>query len=126
MNRLRFRSTDDAFGFTALPNLVLLDETLTNPAKILYALLRLYARQKERCWPGQERLADHLGTSTRHVRTLLNDLKAVRLIDWERPDHNHTNVYWIEPIDQSTLVAERNSSSADHRNSSSAHEEDLA
>jgi hypothetical protein len=126
-DELRFRDPAEAMGFTALPNCVLISPSLSNAGKVLYALLRLYARQSGHCFPGQERLAASLGFRTRHVRRLLDELKALGLITWERPDKNSTNRYWLErltPCLPALAVPERTHRTGAHRSCESAHEED--
>ncbi len=115
---LRFRSPNEAAGFTILPNLVLMSFQLSNPAKLLYALLRHFARQNGRCWPGQARLGIHLGLHERQIRNLLKELTEGRLITIERLDYNKTNRYWLEPLDQSALVPDRQSITGPDRQSS--------
>jgi biotin operon repressor len=98
MNQLRFRSPAEAAGFVMMPAPVLLAAELSNPAKVLYGLLRYYARQKQACFPSQERLSESLGYGERHVRRLLDELEAAGLITIEQRGERRTNLYWIEPL----------------------------
>lgn len=71
-------------GFTQLPNRVLYDNSLSNPAKITYAVLLSMAWGKDRCWPGQERLAKIVGVSDRSIRTYIAELEEKGLLTSER------------------------------------------
>ncbi len=124
-DQLRFRDPAEAMGFTIMPNCVLLSPWLSNDAKVVYLTLRLFARQNGHCFPGQQRLADMTGCSERHLRRLLGDLADVHLITWERPDKNHTNIYWLEPLADALpfLVPDRTPESGADRTPESGHEE---
>ncbi len=82
-------------GFTQLPNYVLRDKKLSFGARLAYAVLLSYAWQEDQCFPGQERMAQDLGTSDRSVRTFLNELKDRGYITWKQQGLNKTNVYYI-------------------------------
>lgn len=120
---IRFRDPAEAMGFTIVPNCVLLSR-LPSDAIVLYTLLRHYARQDGCCFPGQLRLADHLGVTERHVRRLLMVLAGVKLISWERPDRNTTNLYWLEPLADALprLVPDRTVESGPDRTVESGHD----
>src|SRR6266496_2486038 len=62
-------------GFTQIPNYILRDSKLSFGARLVYAVLLSYAWQEDSCFPGQERIAEDLGTSDRSVRTYLSELK---------------------------------------------------
>jgi hypothetical protein len=70
-----FESVADQRGFTQLPNIVLEDGSITPQAKTLYALLRMYAWQDDGCYPGQVKLAGHMGVSDRTVRDYMRELE---------------------------------------------------
>jgi DNA-binding transcriptional ArsR family regulator len=95
---LRFRSAADEAGFTILPNPVLLSPQLGNAEKVLYALLRHWARQKQACFPGQDTLSAALGYGERHTRRLLAALEAAGLITIQQRGERRTNLYWLEPL----------------------------
>lgn len=61
---------------------LLRDPTISPQCKALYGLLITYG--PERIFPGHQRLADCLGTSTKSIRRWLNQLRARGLIDWSR------------------------------------------
>lgn len=82
-------------GFTQLPNYVLKDKKLSFGARLTYAVLLSYAWQEDSCFPGQQRMAQDLGTSDRSIRTFLNELKSRGYIDWKQQGLNKTNIYYI-------------------------------
>jgi len=102
---LRFRSSSEALGFTILPNVVLLSPQLSAEAKILYALLRHYARRDEACYPGQERLARELPAGARSLSRYLQELQTAHLVTVQRRGQGKTNLYWIEPLTDPTAGA---------------------
>ena len=71
-------------GFTQLPNYVLKNPKLSFGARLTYAVLLSYAWQEDFCFPAQEKLAEDLGVSRQSINKFLNELKAVKLIDWKR------------------------------------------
>lgn len=85
-------------GFVQLPNFILTDKKLSAFAKLSYALLLSYAWQKDSCFPGQERMADDLGLSERHLRRAIKELEDCNYISVERRGLNKTNVYTILSI----------------------------
>ena len=102
-------------GFTQLPNYVLKDKTLSFGARLAYAVLLSYAWQEERCFPGQQRMAEDLGTSDRSVRTFLNELKERGYIDWKQQGLNRPNIYYILDYQPLKLEAERKQTSVPDR-----------
>lgn len=82
-----------ARGFTQVPNHVLEDTRLTFGARIVYAMLLRYAWQNNFCFPGQDTLANDMGTSDRQIRNLLTELKAVGYLEVKRRGLGKTNVY---------------------------------
>ena len=57
-------------GFTQVPNFILTNKDLSVGAKLYYAMLLKYAREKDYCFPGQQTLAEDMGSGERSVRTL--------------------------------------------------------
>ena len=82
-----------AQGFTQVPNVVLENADLSLGAKLCYALLLRYAWQKERCFPGQQTLAEGLGTCRRSVIAFLKELEASGYVEKVRRGLGKTNVY---------------------------------
>lgn len=125
-DRLLFRSPSDAAGFTMLPNLVLLDNQLSDGAVRTYLVLLHHARQTAKCFPGQDLLAEERGISDRSVRSHLAELFKRGLITPERRGRGETNRYWIEPLDSvygkisARESSDRKNSSADDRKKTAA------
>lgn len=82
-------------GFTQLPNFILRNPDLSANAKTTYALLLSYAWHNDLCFPGQERLAEHMGTHVATVSRAIQELEANSLIDIERRGQGKTNFYTI-------------------------------
>lgn len=80
-------------GFTAVPNVVLTDNTLSCQARLCYAMLRYYAWQSEDCWPGQEALAVLMGCSDRTLRAYIAELVLTGWVRVERRGFGRTNRY---------------------------------
>jgi len=85
-------------GFTSVPNIVLTSD-LSFGAKVIYALLLMFAWQDKETFPGQARLAQAAGCTEKTVRTYLNELKEAGLITWKRRGLTQTNVYYINKLD---------------------------
>jgi hypothetical protein len=51
-------------GFTQVPNFILEDSSLSLGAKVTYSLFLHFAWNKDSVFPGQDRLAQHMGMST--------------------------------------------------------------
>ena len=82
-------------GFTQIPRYILSDHKLTFGARLTYAVLLSYAWQEGSCFPGQEKMASHLGVTRQMVNTYLNELRDHKYIDWERRGLGKTNIYYI-------------------------------
>lgn len=102
-------------GFTQLPNYILRDKRLSFGARLAYAVLLSYAWQEERCFPGQQRMAEDLGTTDRSVRTFLNELKTCGYIDWKQQGLNRPNIYYILDYQPLKLEVERKPTSGPDR-----------
>ena len=94
---MRINSADPIalHGFTQLPNFILRNPDLSANAKTTYALLLSYAWHNDLCFPGQERLAVHMGTHVATVSRAIQELEANSLIDVERRGQGKTNFYTI-------------------------------
>ncbi len=80
-------------GFTQVPNFLLRSQKLSAGDKMTFAMLLSYAWQNDFCFPGQDRLAEDLGLSTRSVRTHLKALEAIGLLSIQRRGQGKTNIY---------------------------------
>lgn len=83
------------FGFTQLPNFILRNSELSANAKTAYSLLLSYAWHNNLCFPGQERLAEHMGTHVATVSRAIKELEAYSLIQIERRGQGKTNFYTV-------------------------------
>lgn len=68
-------------------------------AKVLYEVLLTYAAEKETAWPGQARLAEHLGCTDRMIRKVLRaELIPAGLVSVRRPGQGHPNTYHLHKL----------------------------
>lgn len=82
-------------GFTQLPNFILRNPTLSANAKTAYSLLLSYAWHNDLCFPGQERLAEHMGAHVSTVSRAIAELEDSSLIEIDRRGQGKTNFYTI-------------------------------
>lgn len=82
-------------NFTQIPNLMFENSQLSIPARYLYCILLSHCRQKDTCFPGQKNLAESIGCSKRHIRTLLKELQKSVLIHIKRTGFNRPNTYTV-------------------------------
>src|SRR5437868_5740867 len=66
------------YGFTQLPNFILRNPELSANAKTAYSLLLSYAWHNNLCFPGQERLAEHMGSHVSTVSRAITELEEFR------------------------------------------------
>src|SRR6476620_10531110 len=71
-------------GFTQVPNFILRDGTLSLGAKVSYSMFLHFAWNNDSCFPGQERLAGHMGMSVSRVNEYIKELEAAGLIEITR------------------------------------------
>lgn len=90
---VRFESDLEQGGFTAVPNVVLVDAELSVQSRLTYAMLRYYAWQSEDCWPGQKTLSGLLGCSERSLRVYVQELSEAGWVRVERRGLGRTNRY---------------------------------
>ena len=92
---MRINSADPIalHGFTQLPNFILRNPDLTANAKTVYSLLLSYAWHNDLCFPGQERLAEHMGSHVSTVSRAITELEECSLIEIERRGQGKTNFY---------------------------------
>ena len=83
------------YGFTQLPNFILRNPELSANAKTAYSLLLSYAWHNALCFPGQERLAEHMGSHVSTVSRAIAELEEFSLIEIERRGQGKTNFYTI-------------------------------
>ncbi len=80
-------------GFTQVPNFILVSKKLSVGAKLTYAMLLKYAWQNNFCFPGQERLADDMGTSKRSVVAYIRELQNAGFVNVKRRGQGKSNIY---------------------------------
>ena len=83
------------YGFTQLPNFILRNPELSANAKTVYSLLLSYAWHNNLCFPGQERMAEHMGAHVSTVSRAITELEDCSLIEIERRGQGKTNFYTI-------------------------------
>ena len=81
------------FGFTQVPNFVLISKDLSPGAKLAYAMLLRYAWHNDFSFPGQVKLAEDMGVGERSVRTYLKELEAAKFLDIQQRGLGKTNIY---------------------------------
>jgi hypothetical protein len=82
-----------AHGFVQLAKLVLSARNLSRDAKLLYAVLLMYAWQAGRCFPGYRRLCQDMQASENMVRKYMRELEAAKLLSQRRRGLGKTNIY---------------------------------
>lgn len=83
-------------GFTQVPNFILTSPDLSVGAKLTYAMLLKYARENDHCFPGQQRLAQDLGSSERSVRSYQSELEDAGYIEVIQRGLGKTNLYRLD------------------------------
>lgn len=82
-----------AGGFTQVPNFVLKNADLSSNGKVAYALLLSYAWYNNRVFPGQERMANDMGTSRPTVTKAIGELERAGYLEIKRRGQGLTNIY---------------------------------
>ena len=82
-------------GFSQVPNFILRDPDLSLGAKVTYAMSLSYAWHNDSCFPGQEKLAAHMGMSRSRVAEFISELSKTGLITIKRRGLGKTNIYTI-------------------------------
>ena len=83
-------------GFTQVPNFILTNKDLSVGAKLYYAMLLKYARENDFCFPGQQRLADDMGSAERSVRTYQKELEEAGFLEVTQRGLGKTNLYKLD------------------------------
>jgi len=83
------------YGWTGVPNFILANAKLSPGAKLTYAMLLLYAREQDECFPGQERLGQDMGAGERSVRRWLKELEAQGLVAVKQRGQGKSNLYTV-------------------------------
>jgi biotin operon repressor len=80
-------------GFTQVPNFLLTNKKLSVGAKLAYAMLLKYAWTDDACYPGQQKLAEDMGSGERSIRTYLKELEDEGLLEVTQRGLGKTNLY---------------------------------
>src|SRR5258708_40298753 len=83
-------------GFTQVPNFILRDGTLSLGAKVAYSMFLHFAWNNDSCFPGQDRLAQHMGLRVSRVTEYIKELEAAGLIEITRRGQGKTNLYRVK------------------------------
>src|SRR6266853_586514 len=83
-------------GFTQVPNFILTNKDLSVGAKLYYAMLLKYAREKDYCFPGQQTLATDMGSSERSVRTYQKELEDAGFLEVTQRGLGRTSLYTLD------------------------------
>ncbi len=81
------------FGFTQVPNFLLINKELSVGAKLAYAMLLKYAWDADACFPGQVKLGEDMGAGERSVRTYLKELEDAGFLEVQQRGLGKTNLY---------------------------------
>src|SRR5437763_11747130 len=82
-------------GFTQVPNFILRDGTLSIGAKVADSMFLHFAWNNDSWFPGQDRLAEHMGMSISRVNEYIKELEAAGLVDITRRGQGKTNLYRV-------------------------------
>ena len=82
-------------GWTGVPNFILESKEISVGAKLTYAMLLKYARELDECFPGQDRLAEDMGTGKRSVVRHIAELERADLVTVKRRGQGRPNLYTV-------------------------------
>lgn len=85
-----------AGGFTQVPNFILNNTKLSFGAKVVYAKLLSYAWHNNRVFPGQDTMAQELGTSQPTVARAISELEDHGFLQIQRRGQGKTNMYVLK------------------------------
>ena len=85
-----------AGGFTQVPNFLLKDPKLSANAKIVYSMLLSYAWNNSCVFPGQERMAEDIGSSQPTIARAVKELEEHGWLEIQRRGQGKTNIYVLK------------------------------
>src|SRR5690242_4128352 len=85
-----------AGGFTQVPNFLLKDPKVSANAKVVYSMLLSYAWNNNLVFPGQERMAEDIGSSQPTIARAIKELEAQGWLEIQRRGQGKTNVYILK------------------------------
>ena len=94
-------------GFTQVPNFILEDPDIGIGAKVTYAMFLKYAWDNDMVFPGQDRLAGHIGMSVSRVNDFIKELAELELLEITRRGQGKTNLYKLNFTVRNTKVKKR-------------------
>lgn len=106
--------------FAIVPEWLLYHPKLSNTAKCIYMTLIRHAREKDSCFPGQERIGKLLCISRKTIYTELQKLKEVGLIEIKSDSagrHKTLNTYILLEANESNIPIQNMSKPEDFTHS---------
>ena len=85
-----------ADGFTQLPNILIRNKDLTANAKVVYSALLSYAWHNNAVFPGQETLAEEIGSTRSTVNRAIIELEDNGWLEIQRMGQGKTNLYILK------------------------------
>jgi biotin operon repressor len=85
-----------AGGFTQVPNFLLKDPKVSANAKVVYSMLLSYAWNNDKVFPGQERLAEEIGSTRSTVNRGIGELEESGWLTIQRRGQGKTNLYVLK------------------------------
>jgi biotin operon repressor len=85
-----------AGGFTQVPNFLLKDPKTSANAKVVYSMLLSYAWNNNQVFPGQERMAEEIGSSKSTVGRAIQELEEQGWLEIQRRGQGKTNIYVLK------------------------------
>ncbi len=85
-----------AGGFTQIPNFLLNDKDLSFAAKVVYSKLLSYAWHNNMVFPGQETMAEDIGSKRSTVNKAIKELEVKGWLAIDRRGQGKTNIYTLK------------------------------
>jgi len=85
-----------AGGFTQVPNILLKDPKISANGKVVYSMLLSYAWNNNMVFPGQERMAEDIGSSQPTIARAIKELEQQGWLDIQRRGQGKTNLYVLK------------------------------
>lgn len=82
-------------GFVQVPITIVRNSDLSMGAKMVYTALLSYAWHNDYCFPGQDRMAEDLGSSRKSVNLWLQELDGKGFVKIIRRGQGKTNLYEV-------------------------------
>lgn len=83
-------------GFTQVPNFLLRDPNVSANAKVVYSMLLSYAWNNNLVFPGQERMAEDIGSSQPTIARAIKELEEQGWLEVQRRGQGKTNLYVLK------------------------------